>query len=76
MNMGIIIAIALAGLWALGIFFGLIGGLSKTFTHTPAAIDSSSIKSQEQQTTEQTKEKEQKLMDDIKQKMEDARQKY
>jgi len=76
MNMGIIIVIAIAGLWALGIFFGLIGGLSKTFTHTPAAIDSSLIKSQEQQTTEQAKEKERKLMDDMKQKMEDAKQKY
>jgi uncharacterized protein YoxC len=76
MNIGIIIVIAIAGLWTLGIFLGVIGGLSKTFAHIPAAIDSSSIKSQEQQTTEQTKEKEQKLMDDIKQKMEDARQKY
>ena len=76
MNMGIIIAIALAGLWALGIFFGLIGGLSKTFTHTPAAIDSSSIKSQEQQTIEDTEAKRQKLMDDMRQKMKDAGQKY
>ena len=57
MNMGIIILIAIAGLWALGIFLGLIGGLSKTFTHIPAAIDSSSIKSQEQQTIEDTEEK-------------------
>jgi hypothetical protein len=76
MNIGIIIFIAIAGLWALGIFLGLIGGLSKTFSHVPAAIDSSSVKSKEQQTTDQTKEKEQKLMDDIKQKMEDAGQKY
>ena len=76
MNMGIIIAIALAGLWALGIFFGLIGGLSKTFTHTPAAIDSYSIKSQEQQTIEDTEAKRQKLMDDMRQKMKDAGQKY
>ena len=76
MNIGIIIVIAVAGLWALGIFLGAIGGLSKTFTHIPATIDSSSVKSQEQQTAEQTKEKEQKLMDDMKQKREDAQQKY
>jgi hypothetical protein len=76
MNMGIIILIAIAGIWGLGIFFGAIGGLSKTFTHTPAAMDSSSIKSQEQQTIDDTRDKEQRLMDDMKQKMEDAKQKY
>jgi hypothetical protein len=76
MNMGIIIIIAVAGLWALGIFLGLIGGISKTFTHVPAAIDSSSIKSQEQKTIEDTEEKRQKLMDDMKQKIQDAGQKY
>ena len=76
MNIGIIIIIAFAGLWALGIFLGDIGGLSKTFTHIPAAIDSSSIKSQEQQTIEDTEEKQQKMMDDMKQKIQDAGQKY
>jgi len=77
MNVGIIIIITIAGLWALGIFLGAIGGLSKTFTHAPAAMDSSSIKSQEQQTIQETEEKRQKLMGDIKQKMEDsAGQKY
>ena len=76
MNIGIIIIIAFAGIWALGIFFGLIGGLSKTFTHTPAAIDSSSIKSQEEQSIQDTEEKRQKMMDDIKQKMLDSNHKY
>lgn len=76
MNMGIVIVIAVIGLWALGIFLGAIGGLSKTFTHTPAAMDSSSIKSQEQQTIDDTKAKQQKYMDDMKQKMEDSQQKY
>ena len=76
MNIGIIIFIAIAGLWALGIFLGLIGGLSKPFTNIPTAVDSSSIKSQGQQTAEQAKEAEQKLMEDIKQKIQDAKQKY
>ncbi len=77
MNIGIIIVIAIAGLWALGIFLGFIGGLSKTFTPTPpAAINSSSIKSQERQTIEDTETKRQKLMDDMKQKIQDAGQKY
>ena len=76
MNIGIIILITVAGLWALGIFFGAIGGLSKTFTHSPAAMDSSAIQHQEQQSIDDTEEKRQKLMDDMKQKMEDAKDKY
>jgi len=76
MNIVIILLIAIAGLWALGIFLGVVGGLSKTFTNTTPAIDSSSTKSKEEQTIQQTEEKRQKLMDDLKQKMEDARQKH
>ena len=61
----------------MGIFFGLIGGLSKTFNHPQAsAIDSSATKDQEEQSIEDTKEKQQKLMDDMKQKMEDQNQKF
>ncbi len=76
MNMGIIIIIALTGLWALGIFLGIIGGLSKTFPHSSEGIDSSEIRSKEQKTIQDTEEKRQKLMDDMKQKMEDSSQKY
>jgi len=74
MYIGIIIIIAVAGLWALGIFLGVIGGLSKTFPHTPAGLDSSAVQSQEQQTIDDTKEKQRQLMDDMKQKMQDAGQ--
>lgn len=76
MNIGIIIFIAIAGLWAVGVFLGAIGGFTKTFTHTPAAMDSSSIKSQQQQTIEDTEVKRQKMMDDMKQKIEDANKKF
>jgi hypothetical protein len=76
MNIGIIIVIAILGLWAIGIFLGAIGGLSKTFAHSPAALDSSTIKDQAQQSIDDTNAKQQKLMDDMKQKMEDAGQKY
>ena len=72
MNIGIIIAIAVAGLWAVGIFLGAIGGLSKTFKQPSSTLDSSDLKDQEQKSIDDTKEKEQKLMDDMKQKMEDA----
>ena len=74
--MGIIILIAIAGFWALGIFLGLIGGLSKSFTHNPAAMDSSEIKTQEQKTIEDTEAKRKQMMDDMKQKMQDANQKF
>ena len=72
MNLGIIIVIAIAGLWGLGIFFGVIGGFAKTFKPTPfAAMDSSSSKAKEHQIIEDTKEKQQQMMDDLRQKMED-----
>jgi ABC-type lipoprotein release transport system permease subunit len=74
MNFGIIIVIAIAGLWALGVFLGVIGGLSKPFTQNHAAMDSSSIKAQEQQTIEDTEAKRQKMMDDVKQKIQDMSQ--
>ena len=76
MNYGIIIIIAVAGIWALGIFLGIIGGLSKNFTHTPAAMDSSEIQSKAQQSIDETEAKRKQMMDDMKQKMEDAGQKY
>ena len=76
MNMGIIIIITVAGLWALGVFFGVIGGFSKAFTHNPSAMDSSSVQSQEQKIIDDTEAKRQKMMDDMKQKMEDSGQKF
>ncbi len=72
MNIGMIIVIAFAVLWALGVFMGAIGGFSKGFSNTPQAIDSSDIKSQQRRTIDETEEKRQKMMDDIKQKMQDA----
>jgi hypothetical protein len=76
MNFGIILLIAVGGLWALGIFFGIIGGFSKTFTPTPTSVDASASKAQEQQIIDSTKEKQQQLMEDMRQKMEDQGQKY
>ena len=76
MNMGIIIVIALLALWGLGVFLGIVGGLSKPFSNNTSPFDSSSIKSQEQQTIEETKAKQQKMMEDMKDKMRDAVQKF
>ncbi|MDE1921126.1 MAG: hypothetical protein KGJ09_06840 [Candidatus Omnitrophica bacterium] len=68
MNFGIIVIIFIAGLWALSLLFG---GLTKSFSHAPSAIDSSSVRQQAQQSIEQTKEKQQELMDEMKQKIQD-----
>ena len=76
MNIGIIIIIGFLSIWALGVFWGAIGGLSKTFTTPPSGIDSSSIKAQEQHSIDETEEKRQRMMDDIKQKMQDAQRKF
>ena len=76
MNFGIIIIIAIAAIWALGVFLGLIGGVSKSFSNTPAAMDSSEIQHQAQQSIEDTEAKRKQMMENMKQKMEDAGQKY
>lgn len=75
MNFGIMIIIVIVGLWALGVFLGAIGKLTSP-SHNPAAIDSSEIKSQEQKTIDETEAKRQKLMDDMKQQIEDRSKKY
>ena len=73
MNFGIVIVVAILALWGMGVFIGAIGGLSKPFTKSPSAIDSSKTKSQERKTLEETEEKRQKTMEDIKQKLQDAK---
>jgi len=76
MNWGTILVVAFAGLWALSLFCAYISGLSKTFSRTPAAMDSSSLKTQEQKIIQDTKDKQQQMMDDIKQKIQDGNKKY
>ena len=76
MQIGIIIVIVFISVWALGIFLGIIGGFSKSFTHTPSGMDSSEVKTQEQKIIDDTEEKRQKMMDDIKQKMEDSKHRF
>lgn len=71
MNIGIIIAIAVLGLWALSVFVGAIGGFTKAFTHTPTAVDSSVTKDQAQNSIEDTQEKQKQEEQDMKDKMED-----
>ena len=76
MNIGVIIVVAVLGLWAVGVFLGAIGSMSKAFTHAPSAVDSSEIKTQEQKTIDDTEEKRQRLMDDMKQKIQDGSHRY
>lgn len=74
MNIGILLFIAIASLWALGVFFGNFVKFPKTFTQTPSAADTSSIEAQEQRKIDETEAKRQQMMVDIKQKMQDAQE--
>jgi len=68
-----VIILTVAGLLAASVFFSYIKGIGKTFANNPAIVDSSSTKDQMQKTIDDTKEKQQQMMADIKQKIEDAR---
>ncbi len=75
LNIGIIVVLAVAGIWVLGVFLGIIGGISKPFSsRSPAAVDSSVVQAQEQKTIEDTEAKRKQLMDNMKQKMQDLSQ--
>ncbi|MBF0504659.1 MAG: hypothetical protein HQL14_06100 [Candidatus Omnitrophica bacterium] len=72
MKAGYILIAAIAGIWATSLFFGYIKSVSKTFLNTPSVVDSSSTKTQVQDTIDDTKYKQKQMMDDIKQKIQDA----
>jgi hypothetical protein len=76
MNFSTILLVIFGGLLALFLFFGYIQGLSKTFSPPPSAMDSSSIKTREQQSIDETREKEKQMMDAMKQKIRDGSRKY
>ena len=55
--------------WA---FFGFIKSISKNFQGKPSSsLSSSNVQSQQKQIADDTKEKQQKLMDDLKQRISD-----
>ena len=62
------------GLWCMGMFWGYLTGLGKSFKAPPAAtIPSSHIKSKQRESVEDAQERHRKLMDDLKQKVSDTR---
>jgi hypothetical protein len=71
MSWGMFFMIALAGLWILGIFMGLITGFSKTFKESPTNMYTPSIKVRQQEIVDDAEDKRQRMMDDIRQKIED-----
>jgi hypothetical protein len=76
MNIGIFIVIAIAAIWAIGVFLGAVGGLSKSFSNTPSAMDSSSVKAKQQQFIEDTESNRKQAMESMKQKITDESRKY
>jgi hypothetical protein len=73
MNATVIIVCVLGGLLALGLFSSFVTGLGKTFKSQPSSssLKSSQIKEKQRQTSEDAREKQQQLMDSIKQKISD-----
>ncbi len=78
MNYVIIILCIVGGLWGLSIFLGFVGGMSKSFKNTPSSVSAQSEKTrkQQQETAEETRLKQRQLMEDMKQKISDGRNKY
>lgn len=76
MNLGYILIIIFGVCWVLSLFFGYITGLSKTFSRPPAAMDSSAIKTEEQKTIDDTKDKQKQMIEDMKEKIRDGYKKY
>jgi len=78
MNVTVLILCLIGGLWGLGLFFGYVTGMGKTFQKTPdsISIQSARSKKQQHQTAEDTQTKQQQLMDDMKQKIRDNSNKY
>lgn len=71
MSLGTFIMVALAAIWIIGIFLGIVTGASKTFKETPANIYNASIKERQQEIVDDSNEKRQEMMDNIRQKIED-----
>ncbi|MBI4309566.1 MAG: hypothetical protein HY591_04470, partial [Candidatus Omnitrophica bacterium] len=65
-------------IWALGIFFGYVGGIGKNFKSTPPSIaaQSAQIKEQQRQATENARLKQQELMDAMKRRISDGTRKF
>lgn len=74
MNNPIIIAIALATIWAIASFFGFIGTVPKAFNkQQSSSISGQTISKQQRENAATTEEKRRQMMDDMKQRISDAR---
>ena len=75
MKFTVLILCIIGGLWVLGLFLGYITGMGKTFRKTPdtISIQSTRTKNQQHQAAQDTQDKQQQLMDDMKQRIRDSR---
>ncbi len=77
MNLTIIIISLIAALWFIGVFFGFIGGVPKTFQNQGHGnIDAKKTQQHVEKTVEDTQEKQRRMMEDIQQKMRDSANRY
>jgi uncharacterized protein YoxC len=75
MNLYLFIGIIVAMLWFAGIFLGVVKGVTKGFENTPniEATSSREVREKFTQQASDVQEKNRRLMDDVKSKMERSR---
>ena len=74
MNFTWLILGLIGGLWCIGIFWGYLTGMGKSFrSPSTNSIQSSQLKLKQRQAIEDIEERRQKLMEDLKQKISDNR---
>lgn len=74
MNTTIIIVMFAAILFAMGTFFGFIGGIPKTFKNQPtSSLDGEKIQKNQRTSAEDTQEKHRQLIEDMKQRISDGK---
>jgi ABC-type antimicrobial peptide transport system permease subunit len=74
MNLTVLIFAIVGALLAIGLFFGFIGGVGKSFHPTPTpALRASDIKEKGRQSSEDARLKQKQTMEDLKQRIEDNR---
>ncbi len=78
MNIYAFVLVVFILLWVMGVFFGFLTGVSKTFKSEPnqSSSQAEKIRAKEHQFAEDARMKRQKLMEDIQQKMRDNQKKF
>jgi hypothetical protein len=75
MNLYLFIGIIIAMLWGAGVFLGVVKGVTKGFENTPTieTTNSRELRDKASETAADVQERNRRLMDDVKNKMERGR---